>query len=661
VIRYSLLVLAFSVATATAQPLQFGPAARVARFSPGASGGDYLGVVAPRANGFVSYWQRGGELWSESLSGSPPRPDLATAHSEGVNVDAVAETANGPIVLYTDGSSTFVRALHAPAPAATLVSAGYPDGIECNSTRCLVSIDNGNTLAIVDTNAQLIKLVPPLVRAHFRVAWATDPGGFLMLLTADDGSHAISIDNGGSLRAGVKIDPLNFAAATFHGDRYAVFMNSAAGLTAFTMTVDGQLPSPKRVISATPLQPLVVAWNGSEDLLAGFSGPVGGIPEIVPTNALSGLRIGPDLSPLDAQPFQIAPPDGANYATSIAWNGSMFYVVWTHTPSTPLPFSTAVEGAAVSATGSVVTRDLQSWGSVPQTRPRVAQGSTAPIVVWSEFDAQSGTAALRYARSGQVFTVATGFAIDAVPLGDDYLVAWTDAGRTRAAVLTYGLSWSEVSLPALNNTNVAVAANHDHWLIAGAVASNLVSIAISRDGSVSPPKVVADLPYLLSLASDGDRFFLAAPGHDFILDAAGSPVIDRLTQRAAMEVDFAGGVYGALGGSSTFDRYDRDGNFIGSTKYSVAGGEDYLSHIGSRFVIVDANNGAPLANVVGSDGTLLAQDVRVPAVLIARTDSTTSTAVNPSYATDTWGQMIPALFVETVELVDARPHRSVKH
>jgi hypothetical protein len=661
VIRYSALILAFTIGTATAQPLRFGPAARVAPFTAGAAGSDYQGRVAPRVNGFVSYWLHDGELWSAPLAGLPPRPNPATAHSLGVSATDFAETVNGPMIVDTDGVSTFVRLLSAPPSAETLVGAGNPDGIECNASRCLVSMDNGNSLAVVDTAAQLVKLLPRPPVARARVAWATDSDGFLVLLATATENRAISIANDGSIRADVQTDRLFLAATTFNGDHYVVFYASGAGVTAFTMTVDGHLSSSK-TITQTQMFPSAVAWNGSENLLVSLSNLGAAIPEAVAPNALLGLRIGPDLTPIGAQPFQIAPADGANYPTSVAWNGSIFYVVWTHTAgallSAPGTISHAVEGAAISATGDVVARDLVAWGSVPQTWPRVASGAQA-VVVWSEFDAQAGTATLRYSISGHAFTVASGYPIDVVPLGEDYLVAWQDAGRSHAAILTSDLRRSEVTLPAIDYGNVYVAANHDHWLIAASMAPNLVTVAISRDGTVSPPRVVAQQPYVLGLASDGDRFFLAAR-NDFILDAAGSPIAEKQPHFGASQVDFAGGVYGALSGGGTLDRYDRDGNFIGSTKYAVATGNPVLSHIGSRFVIVD---GGPtsLAQVVTSDGTLLARDVPVPDITIARSDSTTSAAVETRYPMDMWNRPSPALFLETVSIADFPPHRAVRH
>ncbi len=656
VIRYSLLAVAIIAATASAQPLQFGPAARVAPFSAGARGADYGGKVVPRVNGFTSYWLHYGELWSELLSGLPARPELATARSLGDFDLDYAETVNGPIVLdgEANGPSAWVRLINQPQAQTSF--SGFADAIECNSTRCLVSLDNGNTLAVVDTNAQLVKLLPRAPVAGMRWAWATDPDGFLVLYD----NEAISIDNSGNVRADVKIDQVRSVAATFNGDRYAVFDRTGAGVTAFTMTVDGQLSSTKTVTTA-PMLPEVVGWNGNEYLLVGPPYLVGSVPEVVPANSLSGLRVATDLTPIGTQPFQIAPSNGANTATSLAWNGSMFYVVWTHTAGSlsapPALINSTVDGAAISATGDVAARDLLAWGSLPQTWPHVARGNQ-PIVVWSEFDLESGTAALRYEISGQAFTVATGFAMDVVPLGQDYLVAWEDAGRAHAAILTSDLKWSELTLPPFDDGSIAVAANHDHWLIGGTTSPDLVTVAISRDGTVSPPKVVAQLPYLLGLASDGDRFFLAARDHDFILDGTGSPLLDKQPHFGATQVDFADGVYGALGGG-TFDRYDRDGNFIGSTKYGAFTGHPTLSHIGSRFVIVDSDT--KTAAIIASDGTLLARDIPVPAVTIARTDALASTAVETHSVTDSAGRQTAALFVESVSVGPGAPRRAVKH
>lgn len=662
-IRYTFLILALTVTAATAQPLQFGPAARVAPFTFGTPGGDYLGSVAPRGNGFVAYWLHDSELWSESVSGSPPRPDVATAHPLGVYPDFMAETVNGPMILYRDGASSAVRLLDVPGSIGTVVSPGTPSGIECNSTRCLVSIDNDNTFAVVDTIAQVVKVFPSPIHVRFHTNWATDPNGFLVLLTADDGSHAISIDNNGSIRADVKIDPLNLAAVAFNGDRYAIFKGSASGITAFTMTVDGQTTSP-RIISSSTLQPIVAAWNGSEDLLVGFANPVVYVPEVIPPNALSGLRIAPDLTPIDPHPFQIQPSDAANYPTSIAWNGSTFYVVWTHTiafPSTNLPIYTTVEGATISPAGDVVAHDLVSWGTVPQTSPRIARGGQT-VVVWSEFDIQSGIATLRYSMgAGHPFNVSTGTPIDVVSLAEDYLVVWNDSGRTRAAILTSDLTWSEVTLPTLNYTTVAVAANRDHWLIAGSIGADLVTVAVAHDGIVSRPTIVAALPYVTGLASDGDHFFLTADQRASILDSAGSPIIALQPHGRALLADFAGGVYATLTGLGTLDRYDRQGNFIGSTKFADSGTVTSLSHVGSRFVLVDSRGGTALAHVIASDGTLIAQNLQIPDAIIAKSDSPTSAAVVSGYAFDAFNRSNAALFLAPVSIADTKPHRAVKH
>ncbi|HEX3583620.1 MAG TPA: hypothetical protein VH087_17770, partial [Thermoanaerobaculia bacterium] len=565
--RYSLLALVFTAAAATAQPLQFGPATRVAPFTTGTPGNDYWGAVAPRVNGFAAYWEHNGELWSESLSGSPPRPDLVTAHPLGMYADAIAETVSGPITVYSDGISTFVRTLDAPASAATLVGAGAPDGIECNATRCLVSINAGRTLAVVDSNAQRVSVVSPPPEVSFRVGWATDPDGFLVLFPTVAGIRAFSVDNNGAIRADVKIDGLDFSVATFNGDRYAIFSGSSAGLRGATIAVDGRLLSPPKTVIATAMRPETVAWNGSEDLLVGSTDSGSPIPEVLSPTALSGFRIAPDLTPI-GQLFLIAPPDGDNSATSAAWNGNMFYVVWTHTIGSllapPNLIAGTEEGAAISATGDVVARDLLSWGPVPQTWPLVAQGASSSLVVWSELDIRSGMPALRYGRNGNAITAAAGFADDVVALGDDYLILWDDLGVAHAAILSSGGKWSEVVLPPISYGSASIAANHDHWLIAESTGANLVTATISRDGTVSAPKVIAELPYLVGLASDGDRFFLAAQEHDFILDATGAPILDKTPHFAALQVDFAGGVYGALSGGGTLDRYDRDGNFLGS-------------------------------------------------------------------------------------------------
>jgi hypothetical protein len=493
------------------------------------------------------------------------------------------------------------------------------------------------------------------------VGWATDPDGFLVLFPTVAGIRAFSVDNNGAIRADVKIDGLDFSVATFNGDRYAIFSGSSAGLRGATIAVDGRLLSPPKTVIATAMRPETVAWNGSEDLLVGSTDSGSPIPEVLSPTALSGFRIAPDLTPI-GQLFLIAPPDGDNSATSAAWNGNMFYVVWTHTIGSllapPNLIAGTEEGAAISATGDVVARDLLSWGPVPQTWPRVAQGGSSSLVVWSELDIRSGMPALRYGRNGNAITAAAGFADDVVALGDDYLILWDDLGVAHAAILSSGGKWSEVVLPPISYGSASIAANHDHWLIAESTGANLVTATISRDGTVSAPKVIAELPYLVGLASDGDRFFLAAQEHDFILDATGAPILDKTPHFAALQVDFAGGVYGALSGGGTLDRYDRDGNFLGSTQFAVATGGLRLSHIGSRFVVIDGDQS--LAWIIGSDGMLLAGNVPAPSVTIARTDSTSSTAVQTRNVPDAFNRPTAALFVEPVTIVDTPPHRAVK-
>lgn len=642
-IRHSLLVLAFAATTAAAQPLQFGPATRVAPFSAGAPGNDAVAALAPHANGFDVYWQDGPDLWSESLSGSAPRPDLATAHSLGVEVDGVADTPNGPITVTSDvaadgGLGVFVRMLNAPASTATLVAHGISNQIECNATRCLVSINYGATLAVVDTNAQLVKLITT-PDGYYRSAWATDPNGFLVLLTTStQGGRAISIDNSGNIRADVQTGRLPWAAATFNADRYAIFNYNydETGVTALTMTPDGHL-SPVKTIFPGPILVEAAAWNGSEDLLVGRTDVHLQSPETVASNSISGMRIAPDLTPIDAQPFQITPRVGANITPRVAWNGNSFYAVWTREfdPFRVKQPSLSVLGAAITATGDVVTHDLLSWGSLPQTSPCAARGTSSSMVVWSELDFQTG-AALRYARDGNVVTIGTGYAIDVVPIGDDYLAVWDNAGLVNAAVLSADGTVTKVALPVVYSLDAAVAANHDRWLIAGNYLSSILTIAIARDGTAATPTVVNEV-FVHGMASDGDHFLMVAT-HNLILDEYGKPIADMSRNHPATQVDFAGGVYGVLTGLGTLDHYGRDGTFLGSTTVDVPDGTPKLTHIGSQFVLFDSST-----------------------VAIAKADATTSIAVETHFVTDSSGRPTPALFVESVSVAGTALHRAVKH
>lgn len=644
----ALVVATVAAASAIAAPLSIGPAVRVSPSRIGTPGTDSAVRVEPRANGFAAYWVHQGELWSKEGHGFPPRPEETT----GRDISAatfVAERGGEAMVAFYGANQT-IRLGRADAPGTSIeIGQGTLTGLECNATHCILPFitSSGTTSRYAVTDGSTVQYVER--QSVSAVTLADDPGGFLVFEHRPTATpRVVRVDNSGNITADVQLaNTIVTAVAAFNGDGYAIFfddnLNSISGRT---MTLNGQLSATKTIYSKAPVLPAAAAWNGSEYLLvlsamAGFV-----IPEATPQTTVLGAILDPSLSMAVPQPFTISQTTGANYASNAIWNGSLFYVSWTHTAAGLFrePQTSSVIGAAIAPNGDVLTRDLISRGVVAQMWPAPAQGATTSLAVWRESDYQFDTSTLKFAllARGSLNVITAGDIelssdslrpIDVVPLGDDYLVLWSgyQLASGGAAIVHRNGFVQKLTIPQFLTARAT--ANADKWLIAATGLQSAFTIAIDHsNGIAAPPTTLGfqvEVGTVAGLASDGTNFFLTGTC-GMLLDSDGKLVTRLNLGEWVYETDFAGGVYAALGANGTIVRFDRSGHKLGATTAAAFDQWTFakLSHVGSNFVIIDDINGDTRLSIVAADGTLITKGEHLTRKLaVARTDDLVSTAL----------------------------------
>lgn len=665
----ALVLVSLTSAALSAATLHFGPASRVAPSRLGTPGSDFAVRVEPRVNGFAAYWQHGNDLWVKDVPGFPARPDDGS--SRRIGTAYVVETPSGAMALFTRDDTNYVaRADAIDSPSATTVGAGYAIAFACNATHCaaVLRTEDGNAIRIAIVSGSTVRFIERPGRIDATLT--SDPTGFLAIETVPGARpRALRFDNDGNITADVQLPfPAVQMATAFNGSSYAIFTNAGQTVVGVLLTLDGRLSNLRTAVNSS-FAPLSAAWNGSEYLLI-LETIFGGIPEYPPPVRIFGALADPALSPLSPSPFPISEATGWNSPSNVAWNGHLFYVTWTHRTGSYLtypPEATAVEGSSITQLGEVLTRDLVSRGAVAQSNPAVAQGKSTSLTAWLESDFQFETTTLKFAllgrngltriASGDLGTSGFAFPVEVTALGDDYLVLWRTGG---GAIVRGNGAIEPLSLPVFNPGHAA--ASRDRWLVVGTTPAGPRSVVILRDGTAAASVALPpELGEITGLASDGKRFFAATYG-GALLDENGTLVVLRPTRETLLSVDFAGNVYAAATDGGVIERFDTDGNRLGLTAVaSRTYWSPALSHIGSNFIATEDADGTKRISVMAPDGTLLAREQPIPDVVIARTDESTSTAVEtrsvtvaPEYpAAD-------ALFAESVSLVPAPRTRAVR-
>jgi hypothetical protein len=629
-------------------PLQFGPPTRLSDFRVGAPGDDVALRVDAVGDDFVAYWAHQDELRAVTVTGTPPHGDQATAR----------KTAEQPSIGLQTCNDT----------ACATVTQDYTGRYTVFIT--VVSRATGTSVRVEHTT-----LIPAAI--------ASDPGGFA--ITDGLASHFLRIDNSGRVTTDVQFpapptsEIISGGAIAFNGDTYALFYSiNFQVLAARTVRLDGTLVTLETRVMTTPLVPLTAGWNGSEYLLAlsrsVYTFP---IPERVEQNDLFAMRIAPNFTPLDAQPRQLA-TGGANTPVDIASNGRMFYVLWTRNYDAlmqPKPHETVVEGAAIAATGELLSHDVLSLGPLPQEDPSVGQNPSTALVTWKETDMRTPVSSLRYAivnratqaevAEGELDTANQLITGDVVPLGGDFLIVWrssnVDAPIAHAAIIRQNGTRIDLAVPPWYF--IEAAANSDHWLIAGATPNAVQSASVTRAGAVSAAVTITPGTAVTGLASDNERF-LAAGFNAELLDRDGKLI--TLTNDRLEDVDFGGDRYAGLtlNGAVLLQTFDRNMRQLTSTPVApltfVTG--PVLTHIGPWFITMYGDSAhTEYASLVRSDGTLTARDVVVPRGAIARTDTSTSTAVQILPALAGSGLSADGLFVSSVRVQTTSQRRAVAH
>jgi hypothetical protein len=649
------VVAAVSSLAATTAPL-FGPATRLSPFRTGAPGDDLAIRVEAAGNGFVGYWAHHQETRSVAITGNTPSPD----------------------------------------PATERAVAGVPAGLQaCNETHCATAYLDVNTgKFVIDIVSRTDGTSVRVEHAYLILGGiASDPGGFAV--TDQSSRQFVRVDNSGQVTADVTFPqqpaPTTVAggALAFNGSTYALFYSTGfKEIDVRTVHADGSAVSivvaATTKVASTNMQPLRAAWNGSEYLLALVTPDLSDIrfPESVPSSDLYALRVGSDFRTLDPQPLLLS-TGGGNTPAGIAANGGTFYVLWTHNHDAyilPLPHLSVIEGAAIDATGTLLTHDVLSLGLLPQENPTIGVTASAALVTWTETDMRTQIASLRYAlvnrtthatlSEGELDSAAEIDSGDVVPLGGDFLVVWRRStspafGRisARAAIIRQNTARQDLTLP--DWAFVHAAANADHWLVAGANVNSIQTIAIERDGQLGTTVAITPGTIVGGLASNGDRFLTTTTVFIGLLDRDGKLI--ALQNDNSDDADFTDGRFGALqttASSVILSTYDQEARRLTTT--SVAPPTNHpalaLTHVGPWFIVsyTDAAN-AGYVTVVASDGTLLARDVPAPRSVIAKSDSRSSTAVLTVRDSSGSAFAEDGLFTSDVTIDASQRRRAARH
>jgi hypothetical protein len=182
-------------------------------------------------------------------------------------------------------------------------------------------------------------------------------------------------------------------AAAFDGTNYVVAWTdkraARSQIYASRVTRFGTLLDPTGVLvsaSISDQKEPAIAWGGSSYLLAWTEGTSG-------DSDVKAIRLNPDLTTPDTTPFVMGGGDNAQYAPSVAWNGTDFMVVFLDTKQANQFNQTDVAGARLNPITGVITRAVTGTGSnaadictntAAQYSPSVASDGSNWLAVWQD-------------------------------------------------------------------------------------------------------------------------------------------------------------------------------------------------------------------------------------------------------------------------------------
>ena len=253
-----------------------------------------------------------------------------------------------------------------------------------------------------------------------------------------------------------------------------------------------------------------------------------------------GARVSPAGAILDPAGIAISTADGSQYAASVAFDGTTYFVVWSDTRSST--GYSDVYATRVATAGTVLDPAGIAISSAPlrQEWPSVAFGAGAYVVAWQDERATPGSYDIYAARVGQngavldpegipIGTAANGQYSPAVAYhGSNYLVAWRDA-RSGALGDVYGTRLSQAGV-VLDPTGIPIStAPNGQWdpdvafdgvnafVVWGDARSgtgDIYGARVSQAGAVLDPQGIAisaapSVQWSPEVAFDGTNYFAA--------------------------------------------------------------------------------------------------------------------------------------------------------
>ena len=340
-------------------------------------------------------------------------------------------------------------------------------------------------------------------------------------------------------------------------------------------------------------------------------------------NVVRGMRLNPDLSVIDAAPFNISPSGYSLFDSRVAANGTDFFVVWEAWISSNL--FDGIQGARVSQAGQVLDpTGIAIWsdyGGYIGRSPRAAWGGSS----WFVSFLLNGITVLRISPDGMV--------IDRNSMGADPANTSNKGSPESAPVAGGGIQLAWVDTRA-----------------AGEYPKDIDTARVSANRSFGQDVQVSNgLPSQIgpAVAANGSGYLIAfhdeVSGSSFVkaqlVDASGvslwSEPVTLATSTSIQKVAAAwnGSLYlvawSDRGSNQILGRrLLNDGTFVDRSPFVIMNGADpEVSVIGDLFLVIGAN--APdnpqvrslyAVRVQGSSGAVLDQPIQVGASFVRESD-----------------------------------------
>jgi hypothetical protein len=513
----------------------------------GAAAGDqFAPVVASNGSGFLVTWNDQRSLPAtlyatrvsadgQVLDGTGIRIPIGATNAY-VNILGAFWVGNAYAIVYAFGGTSVVRisdrgeVIDGPRVVTDFAGAAAAS----NGSRIVIA--GGNTVAVLDDQAQLVGQSTLSPKFLYAPTIASNGSNFLLSTVANDGFtnwvYFVLVDANGRAVSFPRLAAATVGArpvvATDGVDYLVLYRDAVSRDVAQRVTADGAVGSSAILTGISPsILSRALIWTGDRYLLAG----AGSDPQ--QSMIVAALdRAGNTIAGVSSLKAPGTP--GVVNVPSLAIAGSNVWVAWT-TGDQSAPNGLDVAGMLLNTMGQPLSDAMVlATSSNPQGAPAIGTGASRDLVAWEE---PSGFYVARLSSDGSAIdgrgiqisdeTIASDELVEAPRLsqppetrvvhdGDAYLVAWTSRDRKLSAQLVDAetgalLGQRLVLAPCVNSFDlerdktgdVVFASDCSNILFAQRVGS---AGAIGGPVVISPPQTATSNP---RAASNGTEWLVA--------------------------------------------------------------------------------------------------------------------------------------------------------